>query len=103
MSEFDQPDCAFPTPRGAETTTPLQALTLLNHRFSLDMAAALAARLDDEAGADPAAQVDRAFRLAFSRLPAPTEREASIALIAGHGLRAFCRVLLNTNELLYLQ
>ena len=38
--------CAFSTPRRAETTTtPLQALTMLNHSFSVDMAEAFAAQL----------------------------------------------------------
>ena len=45
MTDFDQPDCAFSAPARAETTTPLQALTMLNHRFTLDMATALADRL----------------------------------------------------------
>ena len=43
MTDFDQPDCAFSVPRRVATTTPLQALTLLNHAFTLDMAEALAA------------------------------------------------------------
>ena len=42
MTEFDQPDCTFSAPKRSETTTPLQALTMLNHSFTLDMAAALA-------------------------------------------------------------
>jgi hypothetical protein len=63
LTEFDCPDNAFSTPRRASTTTPLQALTMLNHRFSLDMADHLAERLQREAGAErPAEQVQRAFR-----------------------------------------
>jgi hypothetical protein len=76
---------------------------MLNHHFTLDMAAALAARLADEVGDDVTAQVDRAFRLAFTRPPERREREASVSLIARHGLHSFCRVLLNANELIYLQ
>ena len=38
LTEFDAPDCAFSTPRRTATTTPLQALTLLNHSFTVDMA-----------------------------------------------------------------
>jgi hypothetical protein len=44
-SDFDLPDIAFAAPKRANTTMPLQALTLLNHRFTLYMAAALAGRL----------------------------------------------------------
>ncbi len=36
------PDYAFSAPARVPTTTPLQALTLLNHRFTLDMADCLA-------------------------------------------------------------
>src|SRR5262249_11966056 len=33
LTDFDCPDSAFAAPRRAATTTPLQALTLMNHRF----------------------------------------------------------------------
>ena len=101
LTDFDCPDPARAEPRRDATTTPLQALTLLNHRFTLDMAAALADRLRREAGPDdPSAQVDRAFALAYRPRPRPAERAASVALIGEHGLDAFCRALLNTNELI---
>ncbi len=102
MTDFDQPDCAFSTPERVETTTPLQALTLLNHEFTLDMAEAFAARIESLAGDDPPSQVVEAFRLAWQREPAPDERERSVATIERLGLRAFCRALLNANELIYL-
>lgn len=99
LSDFDLPDTAFATPVRAHTTTPLQALTLLNHRFTLDMAEALAARLAGE----PEAQVRQAYALAFQRAPSVTERTAAADLIAVHGLRAFCRALLNASELIYVE
>ena len=55
MTDFDQPDCAFATARRAQTTTPLQALTTLNHTFTLDMAQLMAERLRHEAGERSAA------------------------------------------------
>ena len=64
LGEFDCPDNSFSAPRRAATTTPLQSLTLLNHSFVLDMASALAARLESERPSDVRAQVDRAFWLA---------------------------------------
>lgn len=103
MSEFDKPDCAFPTPRRSSTTTPLQALTLMNHSFTLDMATALAERLERETStSDYSGQVDRAFRLAFTRRPDEGETAAAVELIELHGLPAFCRALLNANEFIYL-
>jgi hypothetical protein len=104
LTEFDCPDNAFPAARRASTTTPLQALTMMNHRFSLDMAGCFADRLRREAGeAAPDAQVQRAFALAYSRGPTPEELDAAVRLIEAHGLRAFCRAVLNSNELLYLE
>lgn len=100
LSDFDCPDNSGSAPTRVATTTPLQALTLLNHGFTRDMAAALATRLTREAGSEPAAQVDRAFALSFNRAPDPTERDASVDLIHRFGLSAFCRALLNTNELI---
>ncbi len=103
LTEFDCPDNAFSVPRRASTTSPLQALTMLNHRFSLDMADFLAERLQREAGQqDVAAQVQRAFALAYGRSADATEQDASVAVIDRYGLRAFCRALLNSNELIYL-
>jgi mono/diheme cytochrome c family protein len=102
MSDFDAPDCAFSTPRRASTTTPLQALTLLNHSFTLDMSRALAGRLHAEAGEDPAAQAGRAFALCYGRAASDEEIEAARNLINAHGLPAFCRALFNSNELLYV-
>ena len=96
LSDFDLPDIAFAAPRRANTTTPLQALTLLNHGFTIDLARALAARLGE---ADPVAA---GYALAFQRAPSPTERPAAEKLIRQHGREAFARALLNANELIFL-
>lgn len=102
LTDFDLPDSAYSAPSRISTTSPLQALTLLNHRFTLDMSTALAERVQREAPTDPAAQVRRAFALAFQRQPTVEERQAALKLIASYGWRAFCRALLNANELIYL-
>jgi len=103
LTEFDCPDNSFSAPRRATTTTPLQALTLMNHRFSVDMANGFARRLEQEAGAaGMEALVRRAFALSYSRDPAADELAAADALIGRHGPRAFCRAVLNSNELLHL-
>ena len=91
MTDFDGPDCAFAAPRRDATTTPLQALTLLNHQFTLDMSDALAERIlsdlqtarssDDIQQPEPAACVERAFERVFSRKPIEAERTAGANLI----------------------
>lgn len=107
LSDFDAPDPATAEPRRASTTTALQSLTLLNHRFTLDMAQAFAERLQRESGGtgkdDSKPQIRRAFAIAFQREPGEEELAAGLRLVESHGLRAFCRALLNTNELLYLE
>lgn len=103
LSDFDLPDNAFPAPKRANTTTPLQALTLLNHRFTLDMAAALAERVVREAPSDLDQQIERVFRLCFQRGPKSDEQAATVALAKSHGLPSVCRALLNANELLFVE
>lgn len=102
MTDFDQPDCTFSAPRRAETTTPLQALTMLNHSFTLDMAKALAERLKRDVGDEVESQVQRAYKLCFSRDPNAEESAACRHLIQTHGLEAFCRAIFNTSELIFL-
>ncbi len=85
------------------TTTALQALSLLNNAFMLDQARFFAARLDHDVGdGDASAKVERAFQLAFNRTPKPSELAAGVDLIKRHGLFAFCRMLLNANEFVYV-
>jgi hypothetical protein len=103
LSDFDLPDVSFPTPRRARTTTPLQALTLLNHRFTLDMATALARRAESAAGSkEPRAVVGAIYRFVLQREPSPLELERSEQFVQTHGAVAFCRAVLNLNEVLYV-
>jgi len=97
LSDFDLPDIAFAAPRRANTTTPLQALTMMNHGFILDMAKASSTRFEKS---DP---IGSAWRIIFQREPSATERKAAEALVTANGLDALARALLNSNELLYLE
>ena len=99
---FDCPDGGLVAPRRNVSTTPLQALNLLNSRFLLDQSDRLAARLDRDAGADPGARVDRAFALALGRTPTDAERTAAAALVRDHGAATLARALFNSNEFLYV-
>ncbi|WP_166819725.1 DUF1553 domain-containing protein [Thalassoroseus pseudoceratinae] len=103
MTEFDQPDCAFSAPRRSETISPLQALTMLNHQFTLDMADSFAKRLTREAGDVVDAQIRLAFEQCYSRSVTEAELKSCRTFVAEHGLPAFCRVMFNTSEFIYLQ
>ena len=99
---FDCPDAGQSTARRRESTTPIQALNLFNSRFTLDQAAALAVRLQREAGDDPAKQIARAYQLALSRPPTAPELAEAEPVVRLHGLATLCRALFNANEFLFL-
>lgn len=99
---FDCPDAALVAPRRYSSTTALQALNLLNSAFVLQQSALLAERLQQDAGTDPAHQVDRGFALTFGRSPSPAQRTAAVSLIRTHGTSAFCRALYNANEFVFV-
>jgi hypothetical protein len=103
VSDFDCPDSAFATARRSATTTPLQALTLLNHSFTLDMATEWAERLQREAPGDVDGQIRRAFVLAYGKTANKKEVAESRKVVVSHGLRALCRALFNTNAMLYVR
>lgn len=102
LTDFDAPDCAYASPRRGVTTSPLQALTLLNHSFTLDMAQALARRIECE-GKDNTSRIKRGFILAYGRSPRESEMRASLQLVQEFGLTALTRALLNANEMIYLE
>jgi hypothetical protein len=99
---FDCPDAGQIAPKRTRSTTPLQALNLLNSGFIMQQSKFLSERLEKEAGRDTRAQVRRAFALAFQREPDRAELAASTKLIREQGLAIFCRALFNANEFVYL-
>src|SRR5258705_9474691 len=97
---FDCPDAGQIAPRRTSSTTPLQALNLLNSPFVLQQARLFAQRVEREA--KPSSTISRAFQLAFNREPTSEESVAARALVEEHGLIALCRGLLNAGEFLYV-
>ena len=97
---FDCPDAGQIQPKRTSSTTPLQALNLLNGAFLIDQANRFAARVAREAGEEPAEKVRLAFLLAFGREATEAEIAAGTKLVADHGLPALCRALYNANEFL---
>jgi len=95
---FDCPDAGQVQPARTVSTTPLQALAMMNGEFLLDQAERFARRLEREAGSDLGEQVSRGFALAFGRAPTAAEHAAAVELAAGHGLPIVCRGLYNASE-----
>lgn len=109
MEVFDVPEGVASVGLRNVTTTPTQALLLINGPFMIAQAKAMANRIE-ETGDGPT-RVEAAFRLAFGRTPTPQEVQQSLAFIAEQSARAgrsdaawvdFCQVLLNANEFVYI-
>ncbi len=103
LDTFDCPDPATAAPQRAVTTTPLQALSLLNNSFVLRMSNYCADRITRDSGGDPSNQIQRAWQLILNRSPDEGEAEASRQLVDQHGLAALCRGLFNINEFVLVE
>jgi hypothetical protein len=66
------------------TTTPLQALTLLNSDVVYEWSQALAGRVIREAGNDPSAEIDRLYQILFSRAPVDSEKSLLLGFFVSH-------------------
>ncbi|MBM3992639.1 MAG: DUF1549 domain-containing protein [Planctomycetes bacterium] len=112
LEAFDVAEPDRPTPVRFTSTVPTQALSLLNGEFMNTQARIFAERLKNEAGKDAPAQVRLGLHLAASRPPTDTEIRRGVRLIetlqredgvsADAALQAFCLVVLNLNEFVYL-
>jgi hypothetical protein len=72
---FDAPNSLNSCPRRERSTTPLQALTLLNDPVFFEAAQALAVRLLQEKTGDAGGRIDYAYQLCLARSPRPDEKE----------------------------
>ena len=103
LDTFDCPDPSSTAPRRTVTTTPLQALSLLNNSFVLRMAVHLGKRVEREAGANVMKQVRRAYELTLGRQPDAEEKALAVKLVERHGAAALGRALYNSNEFVVSQ
>jgi hypothetical protein len=102
MDVLDCPDASQLAPRRSESTTALQALTLLNHPFMTRMSEHLAARVQQDEKM-LGNQINRLYRLVLLRAPAPGELKKMVDFTNQYGLANACRVLLNTNEFHFVE
>jgi hypothetical protein len=101
LETLDCPDPSLNTPVRGNTITALQALALLNNPFMVRQAGYLAARAE-QAAPEPAERIDWLIETLLSRLPEKEERQELLAYAQEHGWAALCRVLLNTNEFMFV-
>ena len=120
MDAFDGPDGFNSCALRDQTTTAPQALLLLNGAWTLKRAAAMARRVEREVGGDPRRCIERAYEVAFGRLPDDDEtdgartfleRQAELITVrredspqdgARGALVDLCHALFNANEFLHV-
>jgi mono/diheme cytochrome c family protein len=116
LDAFDAPSGYLSVGRRNTTTTPTQALLLLNGDWTLARARAFARRLDRTTSRTAAERITLAYRLAYGREPEAEERNQALAFLDAQARRMsagtsrpdlealvdFCHVLLNSSELLYV-
>ncbi|MDX1981240.1 MAG: PSD1 and planctomycete cytochrome C domain-containing protein [Bryobacteraceae bacterium] len=101
MESLDLCDTARTAAKRLTTSVAPQALQLFNGDFVNRQARHFARRVREEAGPDPTAQVDRAYRLALARRPTAAERATMTVFLGNSTLEELCRVILNLNEFAY--
>jgi mono/diheme cytochrome c family protein len=97
-------DCADPsilTPKRNTTLTAIQALSMFNDRFVLRQCEFLAARVS-KARPDLSGQIEEAYLLTLSRKPTPKESHMLSDYARRFGVANACRVIVNSNEFLFV-
>jgi hypothetical protein len=84
LEAFNAPNTQQVHPTREVTTTPLQALTLINDETVFQLSQAIAGRVIHEAGADENAEFTRLFQILFSRNPDDYEKAALARFLDDH-------------------
>ena len=104
LDVLDCPDPSATAPKRAMTTTPLQALSLINSSFVFQMSEALVDHVGQEKTIDESLDksIEQLFQRVLLRAPTAMELEQAKSLAQAHGLKALARALWNSNEFLIL-
>lgn len=102
FTAFDFPDCGQVRAKRPVSTTPLQALNLMNSDFVLEQSRLIAERATEETGGDLQASIIRCVQLVLGRKPSAGELSDCLDLAQKTDLSLVCRTLLNTNEFAFL-
>ena len=101
MEALNFPDLGLLSPKREFSVSALQSLALYNNDFVLHASEWFAARLErEEPNID--GQIRRAISLAYLRNPTADEAHQFASYAESHGLAALCRLVLNSNEFLFI-
>ena len=103
LDAFDCPDPSVKTPRRGMTTTPLQALELMNNSFVLRQARMLGERALAACNQEVSATIPMIYRLALGRRPTAEEALRAEKVAQERGLTSLCWALLNSTEFVYVR
>lgn len=102
FTAFDFPDCGQVRAKRPVSTTPLQALNLLNSAFVVEQSEFIADRAIRETDGDLRKAVERVFELLLARKPTEAELKPGLEIATGQGLHLVSRSLINSNEFAFL-
>lgn len=102
FTAFDFPDCGQVRAKRPVSTTPLQALNLMNSPFSVNQAELIADRAAADHPDDPVRATAELFSLILGRAPTADELTLSSEVAIASGLKVVSRSLINTNEFAFL-
>jgi hypothetical protein len=130
LEAFDAPDGILSSPQRYVSTTPMQALLMMNSPVVWQHAQALASRLERDRPGTPSGQIDLLYRLLLGRAPTGGEQQAALSFLENQAklpspkkpansddkkkqlepaakapdraLADLCHVFLNANEFLYI-
>ena len=102
FTAFDFPDCGQIRARRPVSTTPLQALNLMNSPFVVEQSSLVATRAQKNSQSTEE-QVKKCFELLLSRPPSDSELELCSKAADEVGLPIVCRSLINSNEFAFIR
>ena len=102
FTAFDFPDCGQIRARRPVSTTPLQALNLMNSQFIVEQSKRVAQRAKEESDDDKTKSLQRCFELVLNREPTEEESIHCQKVADEEGLEIVCRALFNSNEFAFL-
>jgi hypothetical protein len=103
LDAFDCPDPSVKTPRRGVTTTPLQALALMNNSFVQRQAAKLSERALRESNNDMGGAIQIACLRALGRPAEESDMQLMLPVARERGLFHVCWALLNSTEFVYVR